>query len=176
VRRGALRRLDAGISGRLQSIPSGKVSRALLSVLAHSGDSIVLIPLFAILWLIDGFTLQSYALSLAAAYAGSVVLTTALKFTVRRRRPEGDWGQVYRRTDPHSFPSGHASRTVALSLAVFGHQWPLAGGLLVLWALLVGFSRIAMGVHYLLDVAAGYLVGAAVGAAIWLLIARGLLP
>ena len=176
MRSDALRRLDAEITGRLQSMLPGKGSRALLSVLAHSGDSIVLIPLLAVLWAIDGFTPRSYTLSLAAAYAGSVVLTTALKFIVRRRRPEGDWGRMYRRTDPHSFPSGHASRTVALSLAVFGHHWPLAGGLLVLWSLLVGFSRIVMGVHYLLDVAAGYLLGAAVGVAVWLLVAQGLLP
>ncbi|MBN1838244.1 MAG: phosphatase PAP2 family protein [Spirochaetales bacterium] len=146
------------------------------SISAHSGDSIVLIPVLAVLWAVDGLSLESYTLSLGAAFAGSVVVTTALKFAVRRGRPAGDWGRMYRRTDPHSFPSGHASRAVALGLAVLGHGWPLAGGLLLLWSLLVGFSRVVMGVHYLLDVAAGYLVGAGVGAAVWMLVNHGIMP
>ncbi|MBN1836635.1 MAG: phosphatase PAP2 family protein [Spirochaetales bacterium] len=136
----------------------------------------MLIPLLGVLWAIDGFSLQSYTLSLAAAFAASVVLTTVLKFTFRRRRPAGDWGQVYRRTDPHSFPSGHASRSVALGLAVLCRGWPLGGGLLLLWSLVVGLSRVVMGVHYIFDVAVGYLVGTAVGIAVWLLVTRGVLP
>jgi len=174
--RNALHRLDAELSGRLQSLSRGRAAKALLSVSAHSGDSIVLIPVLLVLWAIHGFSVHSYTLGLAAAYAASVVVTTALKYAFRRRRPEGEWGGMYRRTDPHSFPSGHASRTVALSLAVFAHHWPLAGGLMLLWSLLVGFSRVAMGVHYVLDVAAGYLVGAGVGVGAWVLVSRGFLP
>jgi undecaprenyl-diphosphatase len=174
--RDALRRLDAELSRRLRAITPGRVSRILLSISAHSGDSVVLIPLLVVLWAFVGFSLQSYIVSLAGAYAASVVLTTGLKFALRRRRPEGEWGRIYRRTDPHSFPSGHASRTVSLTLAVFAHGWPLAGGVLLLWSLLVGCSRIILGVHYVLDVAAGYLLGVVVGAAVCLLVSQGLIP
>jgi undecaprenyl-diphosphatase len=171
-----LRRFDAGLSARLQSAAVGRLRRALLSAAAHSADSAVVIPLLAVLWAVDGFSLQSYVLSLAAAFAGTVILTSALKWGFRRGRPKGDWGAMYRRTDPHSFPSGHASRTVALGLAAFGRHWPLAGVLLLLWALLVGFARVAMGVHYVLDVLVGYLVGLVVGLAAWLLMSGGTLP
>jgi undecaprenyl-diphosphatase len=131
----------------------------------------VLVPLLAALWWLQGFSAGSIAIPLAAAFLATVVLTTLVKYAVRRRRPAGDWGALYRKTDPHSFPSGHASRTVALAVVVLARGMLLPGLLLGLWSLLVGLSRIVLGVHYLLDVAAGYLLGLAIGAAavLWLL-------
>ena len=38
----------------------------------------------------------------------------------------------------------------------------------------MGFSRVALGVHYLLDVVAGYLLGLAIGAAVALWLLHGL--
>ena len=43
-------------------------------------------------------------------------LVLVLKFLIRRRRPEGEWGGIYRQTDPHSFPSGHAARSVLIAV------------------------------------------------------------
>jgi undecaprenyl-diphosphatase len=172
----SLRRLDARFSVRLQSTARGRLRRLLLSVVAHSGDSAVVLPLLAVLWALGGFSFRSYTLTLAAAYLATVVLTTAMKWAFRRRRPEGEWGTLYRRTDPHSFPSGHASRTVALCLVAFGRGWPVAGVLLLAWSVSVGYARVALGVHYLLDVLGGYLLGIAVGAAAWLLMGYGVLP
>lgn len=63
----------------------------------------------------------------------------------------------------HSFPSGHAASSFAaatvLSFAIRGR------GLALAWMLAVGIalSRIYIGVHYPLDVAAGALVGVALG-------------
>jgi undecaprenyl-diphosphatase len=97
------------------------------------------------------------------------VLVFAIKFTVRRRRPEGEWGQVYRKTDPHSFPSGHAARAALLAVLAIGLGPPWLGLLLAVWAPLVMLARVAMGVHYLSDVLAGALLGGLVGLAlIWL--------
>ena len=176
VSRESLRRFDARLSGRLQRLPRGRLPRSVLSIVAHSGDSLIIIPLLVVLWALEGFSLQGHSLSLAAAFGLSVVLTSAMKLGFRRGRPKGDWGRMYRRVDPHSFPSGHASRAVALSLAAFARPWPLVGALLLLWGLALGFARVAMGVHYVLDVLAGYLLGAAVGALVWLLVGYGVLP
>ncbi len=93
----------------------------------------------------------------------TAVLVMAIKFTVRRRRPEGEWGGIYRNTDPHSFPSGHAARVVMLAVLALslGPAW--FATLLVLWAPLVGLARIAMGVHYVSDVVVGMALGGVMG-------------
>jgi undecaprenyl-diphosphatase len=170
----SLLRLDARSTAWLQTLPSRGVPRAALSIVAHSGDSLVLVPALLLLWWLDRFSRYSIAVTLGIGYIVSVLVTSIVKYAVRRRRPEGEWGALYRTIDPHSFPSGHASRTVTLSLIVLAHDLPLAGVALLAWSAVVGVSRIALGVHYLLDVLAGYLLGLAVGTAVWLWMLRGL--
>jgi membrane-associated phospholipid phosphatase len=169
-----LRDLDRRATTRLRVIPARGIGRMALVLFAHSGDSVILIPGLALLWWADRFSRQAIAVPLAVGYVLSVLLTALVKYTVRRRRPEGEWGALYRKTDPHSFPSGHASRTITLSVVVLARDAVLAGILLLAWSLAVGFARVALGVHFLLDVLAGYLLGLAVGLALWPWIARGM--
>ena len=130
---------------------------------AHSGDSwFILLALF-IIWLIaDGLWHRMTAL-MAAGAVGLAVVVLAIKFTIKRRRPEGKWGAIYRNTDPHSFPSGHAARTAMLAVIALaiGPVW--FGLLLLIWAPLVSLARVWMGVHYLSDVIAGMLLGILAG-------------
>jgi undecaprenyl-diphosphatase len=86
-----------------------------------------------------------------------------IKFTIRRQRPEGEWGAIYRSTDPHSFPSGHAARAVMLAVVAMGTGPAWFAALLVVWAPLVCLARVAMGVHYLSDILAGMLLGLVLG-------------
>ncbi|HJO32836.1 MAG TPA: phosphatase PAP2 family protein, partial [Anaerolineales bacterium] len=78
---------------------------------------------------------------------------------IRRQRPAGDWGGFYRRTDPHSFPSGHAARAaLLLGLALWlGPDWFRLA--MLIYSPLMALARISMGVHYLSDVVAGYALG-----------------
>ena len=109
------------------------------------------------------------------------ILLTALvvflvKFTVKRKRPEGEWGKFYRSTDPHSFPSGHAVRAVMLAVVVLGLGPLWLGLILLVWAPLVGIARVAMGVHYFSDVLVGMVLGLVMGAVVLLVVQAGVLP
>ncbi len=131
--------------------------------LAHSGDSwFILLGLFIIWLLTDGLWHHMSAL-MAAGAVGLALVVLAIKFTIRRRRPEGKWGAIYRNTDPHSFPSGHAARTAMLAVIALaiGPLW--FGLILLVWAPLVSLARVWMGVHYLSDVIAGMLLGILAG-------------
>lgn len=103
-------------------------------------------------------------LGLAVSVAGSAGSVFLLKYLIDRPRPTHS---VYLESMA-SFPSAHAAMAVAFYGLLFyfliqrqpklrGRQgfWVLA----VLFILLMGFSRLYLGVHYLSDVIAGYLVG-----------------
>ena len=58
-----------------------------------------------------------------------------------------------------SFPSNHASNTMAFAFA-FSFMFSWAAWVLIPLSLLVGYSRIYCGAHFPLDVAAGWIIGA----------------
>jgi len=84
---------------------------------------------------------------------------TIIKFVIRRKRPDGDWGDIYRSTDPHSFPSGHAARMLLIAVMSWGIAPLWFAVLLTIWAPLVCIARVMTGVHYLSDVVAGGVIG-----------------
>jgi undecaprenyl-diphosphatase len=131
------------------------------TILAHSGDSWFWgLGLAIVAWRGHSFW-RSWAVHILVCIAVLAVLVLTIKLLVRRRRPPGEWGAIYRSTDPHSFPSGHAARTILLAilLTAWGPAW--AAPLAILWAPLVALARVALGVHYLSDVLAGGLLGLA---------------
>ena len=137
-------------------------------LLAHSGDSWLWLLGLGVLWLAGNEYWKSRAVSLAIGITLAAVIVLTLKFLVRRKRPEGDWGGIYRSTDPHSFPSGHAARAVMLAVLALGLGPAWLAIVLVLWAPFVSLARVAMGLHYLSDVLAGIVLGAVMGLGIGL--------
>jgi membrane-associated phospholipid phosphatase len=111
---------------------------------------------------------QRYAaLLLALAVPGGMLLNFIVKVVVHRHRPIFD--NPIQTLASYSFPSGHAAGSTLLfgaltAIAIWQVcDWrvrtlvPACAALLIA---LICFSRIYLGVHYLSDVIAGFLVGA----------------
>jgi len=155
--------LDAQLSARMRVAERPGLLRSVCIFLAHSGDSWFWWAGLALLaWLGNQFWRQ-WALTLLVSIIALAVLVLLIKFTIRRRRPEGEWGQFYRATDPHSFPSGHAARAVLIAVFAVGFGPAWLALVLCIWAPLVALARVAMGVHYLSDILAGVGIGLLAG-------------
>jgi len=154
---------DARLSARLRVAERPGFLRTVAAVLAHSGDSwFWWAGLLLLWWRGDGFW-RPWALTVLICIIAVALVVLVVKFTIRRHRPEGEWGSFYRSTDPHSFPSGHAVRAVLIAVLAIGMgPWWLAL-ILCIWAPLVMLARVAMGVHYLSDVVVGAALGLIAG-------------
>lgn len=105
------------------------------------------------------------AVALLVVTGGAQLLNNVLKELFHRTRPAPVGGLIPAQT--FSFPSGHAMVAAAfyLFLAYLGwrllYGWPRVALTLTLLLLIlgIGISRLYLGVHYLTDVAAGYLAG-----------------
>ena len=155
--------IDYEYSNRLRIPPGNGLSGKAAVFFAHSGDSWFWLAGLFIIWLISGHEWHVRAAMLAGAIVAQAALVLAIKFKVRRSRPPGDWGAIYRNTDPHSFPSGHATRAFLLALMVWGLGPVWLAVILTIWAPLVCIARVSLGVHYLSDVIVGAFIGLLLG-------------
>ena len=137
--------------------------RKAAAFLAHSGDSWFWGAGLALLWFVGPQSWRPQIALLFLAIFLTALCVLAIKFLVKRPRPEGSWGQIYRSSDPHSFPSGHAARAIMLTviMLLIGPWW--LGLVLLAWTILVDLSRIGMGVHYFTDILGGTLIGVVMG-------------
>ena len=109
-----------------------------------------------------------YLLTLVLSVAGGTLLNALLKWIFRRPRPEFAYPLVH--AAGYSFPSGHTTAAIVLYglLAVFAVQtlrswrWRiLAVVASLMLIMLIGYSRMYLGVHYLSDVLAAGAEGVA---------------
>ena len=161
---------DEEISRSLRVLENNNRLKPIAAVFAHSGDSwfwlagLILIAIFG-----DSFW-KPWALVMIISLLVLAVFVLALNFLIRRRRPEGEWGKIYRATDPHSFPSGHAARAFLFAVLAIGLGPSWLAWIMVFWAPMVSMARVMMGVHYLSDVVAGLIVRDRIGTVILILI------
>ena len=103
----------------------------------------------------------------AAAFLGSFVLNNLIKRVIHRPRPAGSGAWLAGHS--WSFPSGHAMNSLvafgllAWLLVVFrvrdrARRVAIVAGCALL-ALLIGMTRLYLGVHYFSDVVAGWATG-----------------
>lgn len=167
-----LERLDAGARDRLHGYAvdhSGFVTA--MKTLSRLGSGVAYLLVFAaVTWWLLRRRRPRMAVFVVVTVLGSSLLNLAVKITVNRARPV--LPDPVAHAHGLSFPSGHAQAAVVgygvlliVFLPLLTGAWrvvAVAGSAVLV--LSIGFARVALGVHYVSDVLAGYLLGAA-----WLL-------
>ena len=134
---------------------------------------------FYILVLLAVYRFYGWKLALLSLFAGIITLSLtdqisvhAFKEVFQRLRPchEFPYNQQLRIVDgcggQFGFVSSHATNTAgfaSLMIFILRKKLILALPILLFWCLLVGYSRIYLGVHFLGDVLAGTLLGLGIG-------------
>jgi undecaprenyl-diphosphatase len=154
---------DLRVACAASAAAAGRASLAVLRGVSRFGD--LWLSLTAAIVLAVGDGVNALAAFAAATLAGLVVQKAA-KAALARPRPcfvAGGPERLAPIPDAGSFPSGHTLHATLAAVAITTQVAPFAAVYVPL-ALLIGWSRVALGVHYPSDVAAGAALGAALGA------------
>lgn len=159
---GPLRALDEPV---LAALPHTGAIFQVSQVVTHLGDQVTLTAL-ALLGIALLLTRRDHVAAgvLALAKAVSVVVVFGLKVLVGRTRPPLEFGTG--EAVCCAFPSGHATESamvlMLLAVLLFGGRQrlrPWAEGVAIGLALVVGVTRLLLGVHWPTDVVAGWGLG-----------------
>lgn len=125
---------------------------------------------FAITFIIVFIKNKKLAVALAITFVVASIFNHFLKMIVARARPFDTYGDIvnYGNEDGLSFPSGHslcagifATYLIYTLFCSSKNKWTISLGVvsITLVVMLIGLSRMVLGVHYLTDIIAGIFFG-----------------
>ena len=138
----------------------------LFGAVSRLGDGLFWYCLMIVLPLVYGWSDGWLSLRMAITGFACTVVYKGLKAATRRLRPcelHQDLHRTVAPLDRFSFPSGHTLHAVAFTwMACAAH--PELMWILIPFTILVGASRLVLGLHYPSDVAAGAVIGGGLAA------------
>jgi undecaprenyl-diphosphatase len=162
-----IRRLDEGDRALFtQCATAGAASgrgRRAWTALTQLGGAAFAVPAAVLPLLLDG-RVRAAAWHAVLTLVLSHLAVQLVKRTVGRPRPSRTLAcaTLIEEPDKFSFPSGHAAAAMSLAVA-YGLAFPALAAPLVVLALVVGASRVWLGVHYPGDVVSGQIIAAGTG-------------
>ncbi|MHA2309124.1 MAG: phosphatase PAP2 family protein [Candidatus Heimdallarchaeaceae archaeon] len=129
------------------------------SFFAISGNAPPWFIISLLLFVLDLFMSRNVNLLQMSLAAVCGLTTTSIKYLTRRRRPDEVLAKQYAAViDNWSFPSGHTGRMFSLSITL-SLFYPRVGWVFLIWAIAVAYGRIALQIHWFLDIVGGAIVG-----------------
>ncbi len=159
---GVTNALDSSILLAINSLSSPWLNTFFVAFTELGG--VIVISVVAIILTLLFLTKRNYirALLIALGIGGVAAMNLLLKSIFERARPDlWDWIVTETHT---SFPSGHATASMALALCIvyllWNTKWRKATIIAAsVYLLLIGFSRLYLGVHFPTDILGGWLLG-----------------
>lgn len=165
----ALLQLDGQLLVAIQGLHMAWLD-PVISFYTKLGDAGLLWIALSLAMLFHKPTRKAGALALGAMILGLIVTNLTIKPLISRPRPWLDWPIIPLVTekDPNSFPSGHTCAAFAAAM-VWVRTLPQKRDRVIaaVMAVLMGLSRLYVGVHYPSDVLAGAVIGALCAWVIW---------
>lgn len=137
----------------------------LLPKITHLGGATLAISFLILTYFLSSSTVQRWTIEAFISLVLSHILAQIIKRHYSRVRPFELLKEVHLCTNllkDYSFPSGHT--TAAFSIAIVFSLYSLSFALVLLpIAILIGFSRVYIGLHYPTDCFIGALIGTVTG-------------
>lgn len=156
-----LDRWDRRLCLRINSLSGRKGRDRFFYAVSRLGDGPLYASVLIMLALKAGPAGEALLKAALPAFILNLTLYKLIKGAVQRERPFSSSPEVISRIAPpdrFSFPSGHTAAAVVMTVICLPLFTGL-GNLFLLFASLVGFSRIYNGVHYPGDILAGVFLG-----------------
>lgn len=154
--------LDENILLWIQNNLRNDTLTSFFKLITSLGDGGFIWVIFTIILLLCNKTKKIGIMSAITLILASIMNNLILKEIFERTRPyevvEG-LNSVIGNMNSFSFPSGHTASSFAMATVLY-RQLPFKFGILaIVLAILIGFSRMYLGVHYPSDVCVGILIG-----------------
>lgn len=155
-----LEQIDLDIVKWIQKSLSSNIMDTIIYSITHLGDKFFFIFLAVVIfWAVD----KKFAFKLTISFIGSAAVNVVLKNIFLRPRPYNNGAiSIGPKTHGTSFPSGHSQASGVLFYSIndeYGKKYKYMRYLAIFILIMVPFSRMYLGQHYLTDVLTGSIIG-----------------
>lgn len=167
-----MHQLDSFLCIAVNHTSQYRLIRNFFRAASRLGDGIFWYGLMAGILIVHGAEGLTPVIHMAVAGLSGTLLYKWLKGKTLRPRPYEVHQDIWLTGTPldkFSFPSGHTLHAVVFSLVATGY-YPQLAIIVVPFAVIVGLSRVVLGLHYPSDVIAGALIGATIARLSFLLV------